>query len=73
MKLLVDKIGSSIGNECTEILAALAGLNAITTYGIPLIKVRVPLFNVINGAKSDTVFQVNQFYNDLTFSRGSKV
>jgi hypothetical protein len=49
---MIEKMSSSIGNECTEILAALAGLNAITTYGIPLIKIRVPLFNAKNGAKS---------------------
>jgi hypothetical protein len=49
---MIEKISSSIGNECTEILAALAGLNAITNYGIPLIKLRVPLFNTKNGAKS---------------------
>jgi hypothetical protein len=50
---MTEKIStSSIGNECTEILAALAGLNAITAYGVPLIKARVPLFNPKNGAKS---------------------
>jgi hypothetical protein len=60
---LIEKISSSIGNESTEILAALAGLNAITTYGIPLIKVRVPLFNAKNGAKSEVLFHVNNLLN----------
>ena len=61
IKLLIEKISSSIGNESTEILAALAGLNAITSYGIPLIKVRVPLFNAKNGSKTEVLFQVNNF------------
>jgi hypothetical protein len=60
IKLLVEKISSCIGHECTEILAGLAGLNAIMTYGIPLIKARVPLFITKNGSKSEVAFQVNQ-------------